>query len=175
MGRFIEEGEDDQRVDILTVASASAAPGLVAWVGSVLSGAAVLLAAAGHRVARGPDREIAESPGRVGKRCRVAMRAAQVFGIRFGRGIMRSRLDEEAAMADVQGTCDSRFDGLRAALARNIDADEELGASLVVDVGGDVVVDLWGATAILRGPSLRRAAVASRSRRARRTHSQQRT
>lgn len=47
-------------------------------------------------------------------------------------------------MVDVQGTCEPRFEGLRAALAQNIDAGEELGASLVVDVDGDVVVDLWG-------------------------------
>ena len=40
-------------------------------------------------------------------------------------------LDEETTMADLQGTCDPRFDGLRAALQANVDSGEELGASFV--------------------------------------------
>jgi len=47
-------------------------------------------------------------------------------------------------MAELLGQCDDRFDGLRAALARNLDSGEELGASLVVDIDGESVVDLWG-------------------------------
>ncbi len=47
-------------------------------------------------------------------------------------------------MADLQGTCDDRFDAVRAALQRNVASGEELGASLVLDIDGDVVVDLWG-------------------------------
>jgi CubicO group peptidase (beta-lactamase class C family) len=47
-------------------------------------------------------------------------------------------------MADLLGKCDGRFEGVRAALARNLDSGEELGASLVVDIDGDIVVDLWG-------------------------------
>ena len=47
-------------------------------------------------------------------------------------------------MAEVLGKCDDRFDGLRAALARNLDSGEELGASLVLDIDGEIVVDLWG-------------------------------
>ena len=47
-------------------------------------------------------------------------------------------------MADLMGTCEQRFEGARAALARNLDSGEELGASLVVDIDGDIVVDLWG-------------------------------
>ena len=47
-------------------------------------------------------------------------------------------------MADVQGTCDGRFGAVRGALARNLDSGEELGASIVVDIDGDHVVDLWG-------------------------------
>ena len=47
-------------------------------------------------------------------------------------------------MADLLGKCDDRFDGVRAALARNLDSGEELGASLVLDIDGDIVVDLWG-------------------------------
>jgi CubicO group peptidase (beta-lactamase class C family) len=47
-------------------------------------------------------------------------------------------------MADLYGTCDARFEALRSALARNLDSGDELGASLVIDVDGDIVVDLWG-------------------------------
>jgi CubicO group peptidase (beta-lactamase class C family) len=47
-------------------------------------------------------------------------------------------------MADLHGACDARFEALRSALARNLDSGDELGASLVVDVDGDIVVDLWG-------------------------------
>jgi CubicO group peptidase (beta-lactamase class C family) len=47
-------------------------------------------------------------------------------------------------MADLYGTCDARFEALRRALARNLDSGDELGASLVIDVAGDIVVDLWG-------------------------------
>ena len=47
-------------------------------------------------------------------------------------------------MADLHGTCEARFKTLRNALARNLDSGDELGASLVIDVDGDIVVDLWG-------------------------------
>ena len=47
-------------------------------------------------------------------------------------------------MADIHGSCDERFAAVRDALARNLDSGEELGASLVVDVDGDIAVDLWG-------------------------------
>ena len=47
-------------------------------------------------------------------------------------------------MADIQGTCDERFEAVRSALAKNLDSGEELGASIVVDIDGDHVVDLWG-------------------------------
>ena len=56
-------------------------------------------------------------------------------------------------MADVQGTCDPRFDGLRAALQQGIDTGEELGASFVIDIDGEIVVDLWGGTATPTGPA----------------------
>jgi CubicO group peptidase (beta-lactamase class C family) len=46
-------------------------------------------------------------------------------------------------MAEVHGTFDDRFSGLRDALAAQLD-DEELGASIAVDVDGETVVDLWG-------------------------------
>ncbi|WP_028924951.1 EstA family serine hydrolase [Pseudonocardia acaciae] len=44
----------------------------------------------------------------------------------------------------VQGLCSDRFSGVREALAANLASGEELGASLVVDVEGETVVDLWG-------------------------------
>jgi CubicO group peptidase (beta-lactamase class C family) len=47
-------------------------------------------------------------------------------------------------MAELLGQCDDRFDGLRTALARNLESGEELGASLVLDIDGEMVVDLWG-------------------------------
>jgi CubicO group peptidase (beta-lactamase class C family) len=47
-------------------------------------------------------------------------------------------------MAELSGKCDDQFEGLRAALARNLDSGEELGASLVLDIDGEIVVDLWG-------------------------------
>jgi CubicO group peptidase (beta-lactamase class C family) len=46
-------------------------------------------------------------------------------------------------MAEVHGSCDDRFSGVREALARHLDA-EELGASIAVDLDGETVVDLWG-------------------------------
>ncbi len=47
-------------------------------------------------------------------------------------------------MVELLGKCDDRFDGLRTALARNLDSGEELGASLVLDIDGEIAVDLWG-------------------------------
>ena len=47
-------------------------------------------------------------------------------------------------MADLQGTCAPRFDAVRQALQHNIDSGEELGTSLVLDIDGERVIDLWG-------------------------------
>ena len=47
-------------------------------------------------------------------------------------------------MADIHGMCDERFEAVRDALAKNLDSGEELGASIVVDIDGDIVVDMWG-------------------------------
>jgi CubicO group peptidase (beta-lactamase class C family) len=47
-------------------------------------------------------------------------------------------------MAKVNGTCDSRFTAVKDLLQANINADEELGASLVVNINGENVLDLWG-------------------------------
>src|ERR1700689_3901358 len=47
-------------------------------------------------------------------------------------------------MAELSGTCDSRFDAVRDALQRNIDSGEDVGASIVLDLDGEIAVDLWG-------------------------------
>src|SRR5271166_5442692 len=42
------------------------------------------------------------------------------------------------------GTCSARFDPLRELFAAKLESGEDLGASLVVNIDGQVVVDLWG-------------------------------
>jgi len=46
--------------------------------------------------------------------------------------------------AAVHGHCDSRFEKVADALADEIAKGEELGASIAVDIDGDLVVDIWG-------------------------------
>jgi CubicO group peptidase (beta-lactamase class C family) len=46
-------------------------------------------------------------------------------------------------MAEVHGSCDDRFAGVRDALAERLDG-EEVGASIAVDLDGETVVDIWG-------------------------------
>ena len=46
-------------------------------------------------------------------------------------------------MAEVHGSCEDRFQGVRDTLVQHLDADE-LGASIAVDLDGETVVDLWG-------------------------------
>lgn len=50
---------------------------------------------------------------------------------------------KEKAIAKVYGEHDERFEGVRAALERNLEG-EELGASIAVDLDGRTVVDIWG-------------------------------
>jgi CubicO group peptidase (beta-lactamase class C family) len=47
-------------------------------------------------------------------------------------------------MADVQGTCDARFEPVRGVLAEQLESGNETGASIVVDVDGRTVADIWG-------------------------------
>ncbi|MGD9995943.1 MAG: serine hydrolase domain-containing protein [Ilumatobacteraceae bacterium] len=47
-------------------------------------------------------------------------------------------------MADVEGTCDARFEAMRDILQRNIDSGDDLGASVAVALNGEIVVDMWG-------------------------------
>lgn len=42
------------------------------------------------------------------------------------------------------GTCSSRFDPLRELFAAKLESGEDLGASLAVNIDGEMVVDLWG-------------------------------
>jgi CubicO group peptidase (beta-lactamase class C family) len=42
------------------------------------------------------------------------------------------------------GICDARFDSLRELFAAKLESGEDLGASLAVNVDGQMVVDLWG-------------------------------
>ena len=43
-------------------------------------------------------------------------------------------------MAEIHGSCDERFSAVSSALAENIDAGEETGASLVVDLDGEIAL-----------------------------------
>ena len=47
-------------------------------------------------------------------------------------------------MAEIHGVCGDRFATVRDALARHLDSGAELGASLVLDIDGDIVIDMWG-------------------------------
>ncbi len=47
-------------------------------------------------------------------------------------------------MAEIQGSCDGRFEPVRQALASSLDEGTDVGASVAVSLDGEVVVDLWG-------------------------------
>ncbi|HEY1827879.1 MAG TPA: serine hydrolase domain-containing protein [Acidimicrobiales bacterium] len=47
-------------------------------------------------------------------------------------------------MADVHGTCDPRFEGLRAILSDQLDSGADVGASVAAFVHGEPVADIWG-------------------------------
>jgi CubicO group peptidase (beta-lactamase class C family) len=47
-------------------------------------------------------------------------------------------------VAEIEGSCDDRFEALRSVLAGKLDAGDDLGASVAVTVDGEPVVDLWG-------------------------------
>jgi CubicO group peptidase (beta-lactamase class C family) len=51
---------------------------------------------------------------------------------------------KDHVMVDVSGHCDARFEPVRDALAEELASGNELGASIVVDVDGSTVVDVWG-------------------------------
>ena len=47
-------------------------------------------------------------------------------------------------MTDVHGVCDTTFKEVRDVLAANLDAGEDLGASVAITIDGAPVVDMWG-------------------------------
>jgi len=47
-------------------------------------------------------------------------------------------------MAEIHGTFDPRFAGVRDALAATIDQEIDVGASAAMTIGGELVVDIWG-------------------------------
>ena len=47
-------------------------------------------------------------------------------------------------MADIQGSCDSRFDRMREILSANLDSGADIGASVAVVLGGELVLDMRG-------------------------------
>jgi CubicO group peptidase (beta-lactamase class C family) len=47
-------------------------------------------------------------------------------------------------MAEIHGTCAGQFEAVRGLLAGYLDSGEELGASLVLDIDGEIVIDMWG-------------------------------
>ena len=49
-----------------------------------------------------------------------------------------------AIMGEVSGSCDARFEPVRTVLGDQLESGNELGASIVVDIDGDTVVDIWG-------------------------------
>ena len=46
--------------------------------------------------------------------------------------------------AEVHGVCDAAFEGVRAALADNLERGKDVGASAAVTVDGRLVADVWG-------------------------------
>ena len=47
-------------------------------------------------------------------------------------------------MADIEGTCEPRFDAVRTTLSDQIDSGADVGASVAVFLHGEPVVDMWG-------------------------------
>src|SRR5215469_15827842 len=47
-------------------------------------------------------------------------------------------------MANIDGTCDDRFSAVRHEFEQCLESGDELGASIVLDVDGQIAVDLWG-------------------------------
>jgi CubicO group peptidase (beta-lactamase class C family) len=47
-------------------------------------------------------------------------------------------------MAEIQGTCEPRYESVRTTLAGQLDRGEDVGASVAVYVHGEPVVDIWG-------------------------------
>jgi CubicO group peptidase (beta-lactamase class C family) len=50
----------------------------------------------------------------------------------------------DVAASEVNGHCSERFEGVRDALAEKLASGDELGASIVINIDGEVVADMWG-------------------------------
>jgi CubicO group peptidase (beta-lactamase class C family) len=50
----------------------------------------------------------------------------------------------DVAASEVKGDCSERFEGVRDALAEKLASGDELGASIVINIDGEVVADIWG-------------------------------
>ncbi len=50
----------------------------------------------------------------------------------------------DVAATEVKGSCSVRFDAVRDALAEKLASGDELGASIVINIDGEVVADMWG-------------------------------
>ena len=50
----------------------------------------------------------------------------------------------DVAATEVSGSCSARFEPVRDALAAKLASGDELGASIVINVDGEVVADMWG-------------------------------
>ena len=50
----------------------------------------------------------------------------------------------DVAASEVKGNCSARFEGVRDALAEKLASGDELGASIVINIDGEVVADMWG-------------------------------
>jgi CubicO group peptidase (beta-lactamase class C family) len=61
--------------------------------------------------------------------------------------MIRSGMSDGTAKPAIEGTCDPRFESVRAAFERNFAERAEVGAAVCVTVGGETVVDLWGGVA----------------------------
>lgn len=53
-------------------------------------------------------------------------------------------MDAPPIGTQVEGVCERRFEGVKSLLQSFLDSGEELGASIVINVDGEDVVDIWG-------------------------------
>src|SRR5271163_4834084 len=61
------------------------------------------------------------------------------------RAMTSASTERSLTMADIriEGTCDPRFERVKAAFAENFEKRNEYGAAVAITVDGEQVVDLW--------------------------------
>src|SRR3954470_24473381 len=78
----------------------------------------------------------------------VARRRWLLARLRLGESVRRTGALNGGLMSDhptaLGGTCSARFDPLRELFAAKLESGEDLGASVAVNIDGEMVVDLWG-------------------------------